>query len=537
MHNTQRLISWPLVILLFSGFILRVWNLNFDGVPYPHPDELNYVPVARRMLETFDLNPHYFRNPPLVTYIFSLVYLIIYAFGHLIGFFPSWENFLVHLHQNSSVYYLASRIVIALLGTLSGAVLYLSCRKLFDQRVAILSVAFLSFCFLHVRDSHFAVNDVAMTFFLMASFYFTIGIFQNARLSQYLFAGLWAGLATAAKYNAGLIIVSILVAHLLRQEKSRGSGLIKIQIAGYACLFGFLLTCPWIFLDQKAFWGGFLKQMSFASSPWLGQSSENSYTQFIKVLLWGYGTVPFILACAGAWVLFRRKERSLAFFLLSFPVVYYLAMGQSRLFAARFTIPVLPFLCIFSGYALNALFVKLKLSGRKFLQWCILIIVFAQSIIFSARFDYLIGLKDTRIYAREWMVENLAEGSKIIKEGDEVFSPYLWDRKNKRYYKRFDGKAVWFNLADYTPQQYKQQGYEYLITTSFIRSRYESHPEQYSRQASFYDSLSEQAQEVYSLSPIEMGSDVLFYWDDAIAPFWNLFRLKMPGPTIKIYKL
>ncbi len=164
--------------ILSLAFGLRVWGLGW-GMPFAfHADEDNYLPGAITMLVKGDLNPHYFRNPPLLTYAVLTELLAYMGLGQLLGGPRSVEEIGLQMLQSPAPLYLIARMNGALTGTATVLVTYLAAKRLFDTRTGLAGALLLAVAFLHVRDSHYAVNDVPATFLLMVSFYFATRIFS-----------------------------------------------------------------------------------------------------------------------------------------------------------------------------------------------------------------------------------------------------------------------------------------------------------------------------------------------------------------------
>jgi 4-amino-4-deoxy-L-arabinose transferase-like glycosyltransferase len=66
-----------------------------------------------------------------------------------------------------------------------------------------------------IAYSHFLTSDIPVMFWMLLAFYFSINILTRAKLSDYLLAGFFTGIATATKYNGLAIGISIAVAHFL----------------------------------------------------------------------------------------------------------------------------------------------------------------------------------------------------------------------------------------------------------------------------------------------------------------------------------
>src|SRR6185295_12447712 len=133
---------------------------------------------------------------------------------------------------------LVARLTTALLGTGSVVLIYL---------VGLLAAAVLAVNFLHVHLSHFGLNDVPATFFLVAALVPAVALLERPSSRGYLLSGLLAGLATAAKYNGGVVLAVPLAIWLLqvsRRSAAPGRLLLGPLLLGLGALAGFLLGMP-----------------------------------------------------------------------------------------------------------------------------------------------------------------------------------------------------------------------------------------------------------------------------------------------------
>ena len=121
----------------------------------------------------------------------------------------------------------------------------------------------------------------------------------------------------------------------------------------------------------------------------------------------------------------------------------------------------------------------------------------------------------------------------------EGYSPSLEvydDRDSLR--KNINGyrvENVWVGLPRTHLNEYRQQKFEYVITSSYISKRYRDRPRNYPGENDFYITLEREADQIFKISPAQ--GEVPFYFDEVCSPFWNLFVLERPGPTITIFKI
>ena len=532
--NNKTKISFMLGFCLIMGLILRLGAIDF-GLPFlSHIDEEHYLPRALRILRSQDLNPHYFRNPPLLTYLYSIVLFLYFVFGKLLALFTSMRDFAELYFSNRTSFFVIARTINALFGVGICLVVYKVGKKLFDKITGLIASLLVCSSFLMVRDSHYAVNDIPGTFFLILSFSYIVNIYTRGRLKDYILSGLFAGMAVATKYNMGIIIFPLVLSHFLANRRIVLNR--NFIWAMLSCLVGFFLFCPWILLDYREFWEQFAEQFMFSKRPWLGASSTVSYIQYFFTLLWGYGLLPFCLFIIGSVYLWREKEKQKLLLIVCFPLFYYLLLGAMKLFFVRFAILLIPYLCILSAYGIIALAGRISYTHRRVALVFLILVSISQGVIFSCRHNYLISKTDTRILARNWINNNLPHGSKMVTEGHSLNLTVYYDKSRlMENINNHQIENVWTSLPKTSLDEYKQRDINYIITSSYISKRYFDHPDKYPRENEFYITLEKETHQIFKISPSQ--GKVPFYLDEISSPFWNIFVLDKPGPTITIFQI
>ena len=514
-----------LLLILGLGLFLRLWGINF-GLPYfNYPDEGRYTGLAINMLDDFDFNPHYFINPPLLTYILAGLNVLYFIIGKIFGLFSSPKHFADLLVAGTLPIspLLLSRIFIALLGTTTCFFLYKIGKKLFNKSVGVISCALLAFSLLHIKESHIAVNDVAATFFMIISFNCIVNVYTRGRLKDSILSGVFVGMSIAIKYNVGLIIIPLVVAHLLSSNIKDGR-IKKLMYSLCICFTTFFLCCPWILLDYKHFFKDFLYQAKLGGVLWAGSSPESSYIKYLKTFFWGYGLIPFGFFIAGT--IFLWKERTKFFILLSFPLVYYLFLGKLKLFFIRFAVPMIPFLCLISAYGIFRFSYSFTSAKRKLLAILTLLAI-CQGIFFSIKYDYLLTKGDTRIIARNWIIDNIPPHSKIFVEwyGPNLGKLNQEDQKVKNY------ELYTTMHAEESIDKYMTSNCDYYVANDNWRRLLITRPGGYS----LYDNLEKLNKKIFSISPAKKNFSLKN--TSGHTPFWDIFARDLTGPKIKIYQI
>lgn len=387
-------------IILLSGFVLRIWGINF-GLPYLfHQDEPMVVTHALAY-GSGDMNPHYFAIPPLTSYILFFIYGIYYIFGKLTGVFDTPEAFASGFFNDPSVFYILGRLFIgAIPGVLCIFFVYKLYKRLFESyKGALFSAAIMAVGFLNVENSHYIYVDTLMVLFLVLSVLQLIKTYTLPTFKNYILSGILIGVITAVKYNAVLVIAAFFIMHLLsrpnRKSKLTGmyliSGIILIPLV-------FFIANPYAILDFKFFINALLRQSD--AEFYIGWIHHVGYS-----LKEGIGLFVLILGALGMISMVIKDWRTGAIF-LSFPAVFYLHLVFFSQRFPRYALPLIPFLSIAAGYFIFEIIpIGKGIYQKIILLFCSLIL--APLIVKSIKLDLLFASKDTRIQAAEWINNNI----------------------------------------------------------------------------------------------------------------------------------
>ncbi len=528
----------PLLAVLGIGLGLRWAGMGW-GLPFAYqPEETSiYLRSAVDLALGGHWNPNYFQNPSLLIYLLGVEFLAVFGLCRLLLFGQTPSDLYMVFRGEQDLFYGLGRLDSVLLGTATVFLVYLIGRRLWNERVGLVAGALLAVNFLHVRNSQYAVNDVPSIFFLALSFFFALHLGDGGRWRHYFLAGLMAGLAASTKYNAGMIVVAVAVAHCLGHKGWRDCfrvvPLEKLALSALGAAGGFVLGTPYSVLAFPTFMSGFLSQLELGQSAWSGQSVEPTALQFVASAIQGSGILAALLALLAAGLLAVRDRRRAAL-LLAFPLSYFAVMSSMDLFFVRWVVPAMPFVALLAAYGFEVL---LHAVPHRRLYWvgtALLVLVLLQPTVFSMRLDWLAHQRDTRQEANEWAERVIPPGSKVAVE---AFS--LLDQESLAFratLQQRDIELVW-RATMHDLDYYRSNGFDYLAVSSFLYDRAFAGPDEYADRVEFYQQLDRELPLVAVFHPRADGKPAPYALDDLDTPFWHLFAYDRPGPTVKVYRI
>jgi hypothetical protein len=539
------------IVLLPAGIIaaslaLRLWGIGF-GLPHEyHVDEVQYVRQAASLVET-RLQPVWWNNPPFYKYIYLAEYGVLFVVGRLAGWYSSVGDFASKNSLNPALLYLIGRATTAIVGSLTVALAYWLGKAAYNRRVGLVSAALLGSSFIHVRDSHFAVNDIAATFFVTLSLVAAIGLAQTGRRRWYVLAGVALGLGFATKYSAILGAVPVLIAHLyspnVRWRPRLGLGLRLLALVAFTTVAAAIVGSPYFVLTPAKVVRDAYEALYLAGrngfDGWVIDSA-GGYVFYLKTLIWGLGWPLFALTLMGLLVaIVRHFPKDVIIF--SLPIAIFLVAGQQRMFFARFILPAVPALIILGAALLEKVVASVTLKSRvaRLILAVFTLVIITQPLLSSIRLDYLLNQTDTRTLAKNWIETNIAADAKIAMDWP-VYGPPLATLERavpdaqRVYNVTYVGRS---GLSDHPLSWYRKNGYDYLIASSLISEIGLANKEQDIARRDFYESLPQELALMQTVAPTPDGYAPPFIFDEIYGPAVSLWQRERPGPTLKIYRL
>jgi 4-amino-4-deoxy-L-arabinose transferase-like glycosyltransferase len=543
----SRLQGYLLPLIVLIAFALRLWGITF-GLPNEyHVDEVQYVRQAVSMGER-GLAPVWWNNPPFYKYVYLVEYGVLYVLGRAVGWYASIADFAAQNGLDPSSLYLLGRATTALLGALTVLAVYLVGKAAYSKRVGLLAAWFLAVCFLHVRDSHYAVNDVPAAFFVTWSLLGAIRIVDTQALKWYIFTGAAIGLGFATKYTAILAVFPALIAHLLasnvRATPVFPRHLGRLALLSLAAIAAAILASPYFVIVPDRVFHDVYEALYLPGvagfEGWLIDPA-GGFVYYAKSLVWGCGW-GLLLLCGLGLLVAALRGSSKDWVLLSFAVLTIVFLGRQSMYFARFVLLMIPVLMLLAAAALDSCCAKLFLTRRDSAQFgwaAVAFLVSVQPFASSLRSNYLLSQTDVRDIAKQWIEMHIPEGTKIAMDW-QTYGPALSqpDQLRPHSSRIYDVTAVMGKgLSEHPITWYQEQGYDYLIASSFIYDLSLVDPGWDAARRDFYASLNQQTTLVREFRPYHPDAQPLFVFDELYGPAVSLWQRERPGPVLRIYKI
>lgn len=571
---SRRWAWFVLAPLLAFAFALRVWGVK-QGLPFVYNiDEAgHFVPKAVEM-SAHGLNPHYFVNPPALTYVLHVAFTLWFGGAHGVsGEFAS--------HPGNV--YLLARVIVGLLSTGAVWLLYLLGSRLFDRRVGLLAAAVEAVAFLPVFYGHLALNDAVTLLPLTLSLFGSAGVMRRGRRIDYALAGIGLGLACASKYTAGIALVPLAAAvaahYLASPTTATREVLVGVAIAAACALGSFLAANPYALLDYSRFHSELVHQSSLSEEAQgkLGAPKQGGLLYYLWSFTWGLGWAPALAALGGAIAIWRRDAR-IAWMLVPAALLFLAFMGLQDRYFGRWLLPIFPIACLLAAYSGYAIVTAVggsgvaKRSGRRAAARLaafaiVAVALLGQGVLYSVHNDLVLSRADTRNLARAWLVAHVPRGARIVLE-PVVLSTWIEERLSgpSTGSPTGSGATRWVKYPSLTsviapdgalaPQTshtvsledyettlapsllgwYRRLGYCWVISGSTEAGRALTNPSAAPLAVAYYRALAGQAQLLYRVSPYEQGAKAPKFSFDWTFDYYPL-AYRRPGPEMSVYRL
>jgi 4-amino-4-deoxy-L-arabinose transferase-like glycosyltransferase len=481
-----------LALVLLAAAVLRFWALP-HGVPFSvQVDEPEVMVRAVRMMKTGDFNPHFFDYPTLYIYVQALAATGRFLLGAMRG---EWAALAQAPHE---AFYVWGRAVTAILGTATVWILY-NVGMRWGRPTALLAGVMLAVMPLHVRESHFVLTDVPVTFFVMLAVLLSLRAHERGTAGAFVLAGAAAGLAAATKYNGAIVLaVPLLCCALTRGVRPSRTVAVVGTFAGM--LGAFLIAAPYTFLDLPVF----LNQFARLSTEYrvVPPGREAVWLTYLKHLRNALGAPGSAVVIAGfALGIFRAvagPSRLKWLVAILFPLLYFRFISTQQLAFGRYLLPLVPLLSLLAAAALVAAISSLRHTGlplraRYAAIAALLLVTIGPPAYTAAAFDATAAREWTTEQAYRWIIANVPQGSKVTLETRQILLPDTYK-------------------TSYVPQlrlrpfeHFVTQGVEYLVASSQLYGPYfdaaTGAPQKFPREYAEYAAIFARTDEVARFTP------------------------------------
>ncbi|MDO8620952.1 MAG: glycosyltransferase family 39 protein [Candidatus Levybacteria bacterium] len=429
-------INYVLVVILALGFILRLYDLNWDQGFHLHPDEraitLFTVPLEMPIsIQEFlsvnsPLNPHFFAYGSLPLYLLKLS-----------GTFISNSSLLFAQYEKIN---LVGRFISAFfdIGTLF--IIYLLGKKLFNKYIANLSAFFYAISVLPIQLSHFYAVDTLLNFFIFLTLYLLINFYEKSTIRNALITGAAFGFALGTKISATVILASIGFAlaidfiliflknlhhpkiwfpHIPKFIKTL---ILKGVVVAISAIVVFIIVEPYALIDFREFWQQTIQQRqmtydAFTFPYTLQYVGKIPYFYELKnIFLWGQGPILAIVSFVGALyftIVAIRKEKKTKWaqelILVVFFWTYFFVVGKFAVGWMRYMLPLYPLFSLFAAvlvWKLHSL-VKEKLKINPSISIILNSLFIILLLVWPLAFMNIYTKPNTRVLASNWIYQNI----------------------------------------------------------------------------------------------------------------------------------
>lgn len=557
--------QWLILIILIMALVFR-----FIGIFYAYPlslgsDEMPTLNAGLKMIGTQSLiiNAKGYYYPPLLAYIY-LPFLAIFI---LLGFFNDLFIDLIQLKKivllSPGVFIPLARFISVIFGTATVYLSYKICQQLFyNKKISILAALLLAVNFFHVIVSHFANSWTIQTFFILLVLFWSINYFQKSenKIFDFIIGGILIGVAFGINFIGIISYFWLILAYYL---KNKNQGGIKIFLKRNFILTNviiLLIVGICYFLNPFGLNNYFNRladinsgNEAFSNAAFTGFFSLTTLTILIYYLKNIFFIEPVILIFSvfSGYALWK-SQRTAFYFLVPWVIIYFLSISSLTSPNIRYLLPVIPFLIMIVAFYLNYLSENIS---KKYISPILLAILIVYSLMFVVLFDLRMTRPDTRLLARNWVINNIPSGATIKNEqlGESLsliessenlqfLQKYFPEMMStKRYYllsldqKNYPQPNYFININNYENRVPVKIKNDYLVLSNFNKDEF----------INISAKIPDNYQLIKSFIPNGGKNENKINFSELNLPFensyfnpWSLFKSSDSyGPYIYIYKL
>lgn len=324
--------------------------------------------------------------------------------------------------------HILARSITAAMSIASIGILFLIARTLAGGLTAALSAVLLAFCFGHVQQAHYYTVDPLLTAISVLCLYL-IQRMPKTGAGTYAACGALVGAAVGTRLVGVLLVVPLMVQHLPVDWYRSPARALRSLVSVRNCLFFatlFLVAIasePFSVLEPGRFFGegelltwrqSLRVSLGEVVFPW--SLYDMGTTPFLfhltDLLPYSLGLPLFAASVAGCLLAVILRNRA-ALVLLSWIVVYFVAVGGHHLKPVRYVLPLLPPLVVLAAWACTHCFRRV---GFRPVAYGLPALVISGTVVIGLSTWNIYDRTDARIEAARWIEAHVPAGERVLTE-------------------------------------------------------------------------------------------------------------------------
>ena len=405
-----------LLIVCAVALVLRLIGLRYGLPALYNPDEVAIMSRALAFAKRA-LNPQNFLYPSFYFYALFGWEALTAVWSIATGAAASFADFQRQFFLDPSRVYVSGRLLTALSGTATVVAVFALARRVAGNVAATSAALFMAVSPLAVRDAHYVKHDVPVTLLIVLSYLTYERLWRQpaglagrrgSDLRRLMCAAAMTGVAFSTHYYTIFLAVP-LAWSALRGASDMAQAARRIALAALVSGAIFFVLSPFVLAEPAVALRDIRANQQIVVDRAVGTLGYAQTAARYAMLLWhdSMGWPVIVLSLAGG-VIFARTQRQTAAWLLAFtvPFLFFIAGTYP---ASRYLIPVLPFVAVFAGIAVEAVAVRSRTLATVLVATaCVL------PIRDSIRTDLFIRQTDTRTLAQRFIESQVPSGTTVL---------------------------------------------------------------------------------------------------------------------------
>ncbi len=408
------------MVILVSACVLRVCGIWYGLPSVYNSDEPFNVVNALAYGAKQSLEPTYHVYPALYSYVLLGVYGLYYGAGLLAGNFSGPIDFGSTYFIDASGFYLTGRFLSAVVGVATVWLVFVIGRRFFSRQTGYCAAALLTFSYAHTDLSHWILPEALLALLCSWALFQILRFHDQPSWQAGAMAGILAGLAISTKYNAGFLILPLILTSCF--SAMRPTAILRsvcLNLVAVAC--GFFAGSPYWLLSFASYWADLKYTLGHVSSGMVGHIAALPGVWPLWELVFNDWTVGLLLVSGVFFALFGRDRKSVL--LLAFIVPTLLYLGFWNRSGIHYLTPIYPALAVLGGLFLHKVLLRVQ---NPIVQKVAILLFFLPVFLKIGWQDFRLTREDSRTAAKNWIENNLKTGSLIAYE-NYVYGPNLFD--------------------------------------------------------------------------------------------------------------